>query len=326
MTVGPGRTSLPSRPRPGTPERRQPGQGTAKGGKRARGSQTPSQAPGRGAGEGQKGRLREGAAAARENGGSPGAGDWPGQGRRKPGRRPRREQGRAGESLTGLGRAASSPPPSRRRPRPRPPPPPRAARSVPAARLGRSAPPLSSACSCSRQRATLAAAPRADDGPGAPAAAAALLRSIVRAAAAAAADPGSAFAFAFSRLPEVRSLPGRAAPRSRPSPALTCALRRRRRRDVGRHRNAPFGLGRPLAAGRTRRRSPPPRPKREGKQEKQKLRREFLFFHPPLKYWCSAPSPLSSTLPEVVSRSLSRTTSSVLNKDLCQLRLKADFM
>lgn len=41
-----------------------------------------------------------------------------------------------------------------------------------------------------------------------------------------------------------------------PSPALTCALRRRRGRDVGRRRNAPFRLGRPLAAGRTRRRSP----------------------------------------------------------------------
>lgn len=43
----------------------------------------------------------------------------------------------------------------------------------------------------------------------------------------------------------------RPAPSSGLSPALTCVLRSRRRRDVGRHRNALWVLGRPPAARRT---------------------------------------------------------------------------
>ncbi|XP_052047915.1 forkhead box protein D1-like [Apodemus sylvaticus] len=80
--------------------------------------------------------------------------------------------------LDGAGPGQGAPSPRRLRPRPRPPPP-RAARSVPAARLGRSGPPLSSARSCSGRRApAAAAAARADGGPGVPAVAAALLRSV----------------------------------------------------------------------------------------------------------------------------------------------------
>lgn len=132
---------------------------------------------------------------------APGASHRRGQGRRPPLRRPRtapaaatRENGggpggsrRASPSRAGPGRGVThgvgpgrgAPSPRRRRPRP-PPPPPRAARSVPAARLGRSGPPLSSARSCSGRRAPAAAAvaARADGGPGVPAAAAALLRSV----------------------------------------------------------------------------------------------------------------------------------------------------
>lgn len=200
------------------------------------------QAPGRRAGEDDEGgRLREGpgpggegrpgrsrryragaASTTRENGGSPG----PVTGRAGQAEAGRASTPRAGSgrgSLTELGRAAPSQPPRRRRPRPRPPTP-RAARSVPAARLGRSAPPLSSARSCSQRQdpAAAAAAARADGGPGAPAAAAALLRSLALLGCGygSAAGPRAAFTLAFARLPEVQSLPGRAAPRSRPEPGF----------------------------------------------------------------------------------------------------------
>lgn len=143
-------------------------------------------------------------------------------------------------------RVAPSPPPRRRRPRPRPPPPPppRAARSVPAARLGRSAPPLSSARCYSRRRAPAAAAAsaRADGGPGVLAVAAALLRSLgLRLLLRGPTPPLPSPPPSSRRL----SLSGRAAPGAlRPapglSPALTCALRSRRGRDVGWRRNAPL--------------------------------------------------------------------------------------
>lgn len=261
---------LPAHPTPAADApTRQPCQTTAEGWQGSTGlPETGPQAAGRCAGGGKEGKAPRGAQAGprrAERGGrargarrlrhprkwrQPRAGDERGQAEAGRASAPGARPGRG--SLTGLGRAAPSPPPRRRRPRPRPPPP-RAARSVPAARLGHSAPPLSSARSCSRRRApaAAAAAARADGGPGAPAAAAALLRSLARAAAAAAAaGPGAAFAFAGSwwiSLSQAAPLPAPG-----PSPALTYALRSRRGRDVGRCRNAPFGLGRAPAAGRTR--------------------------------------------------------------------------
>jgi hypothetical protein len=154
----------------------------------------------------------------------------------------------------GPGRADPSPPPRRRRPRP-PPPPPRAVRSVPAARLGRSAPPLSSACCCSRRQAPAAAAARADGGPGAPAVGDALLlhslgvRLLLRSSA-----PPLPFRLRPASEASVSLRPRRSrrpAPRSDQSPALTCVLRSRRRRDVGRRRNSLFRPWAPPAAGRT---------------------------------------------------------------------------
>lgn len=158
--------------------------------------------------------------------------------------------------FTGLGRAAPSPPPSRRRPRRRPPPP-RAVCWVPAARLGRSAPPLSSACSCSRRRAPAAAAARADGDPGAPTTAAALLYALARSGSGCGARRRLHLRLRVCPAPRrsVSPRPRRSPlPAPGPSPALTCALRSRRGRDVGRRPNAspdPLGLERPRAPGRT---------------------------------------------------------------------------
>ena len=219
---------------------------------------------------------------------------------------PREGSGRG--SLTGLGRAAPSPPPRRRRPRPRPPPP-RAVRSVPAARLGRSAPPLSSARSCSRRQdpAAAAAAARAYGGPGAPAAAAALLLSLARSGCGSAAGPRAAFA----RLPEVQTLPGLAAPRSRPEPGFDVRLRSRRGRDVGRCRNAPFGLGRPRAAGRTRGVGVRAEPQREGAQRKAEAEEDSSSspFTCDLDVGAQPGLVSLSTLPGGLLRPLSTTTS-----------------
>lgn len=133
--------------------------------------------------------------------------------------------------LDGAGPGQGAPSPCRRRPRPRPPPP-RAARSVPAARLGRSGPPLSSARSCCRRRAPAAAAAavRADGGPGGSRGGRRALALGLDAAVAL--RPGTAFASevasAFARLLKPRTLSGRAAPGApRPAPA-------RARLDLGR--------------------------------------------------------------------------------------------
>ncbi|XP_032335070.1 serine/arginine repetitive matrix protein 3-like [Camelus ferus] len=184
-------------------------------------------------------------------------------------------------SLTGLGRAAPSPPPRRRRPRPRPPPP-RAARSVPAARLRRSAPPLSSARSCSRRQdpaAAAAAAARADGGPGAPAAAAALLRALTRSGCGCGSVAGPGNAFAFARLPQIQSLPGRAAPRSQPEPGFDVRTAQPPR---ARRRAAPQRPLRPRAppGGRadSGRRSPGRGRSASGRREKRKQRRRVPLF------------------------------------------------
>lgn len=93
-------TSLPSILRPGTPPCRQPCQRTAEGWQESPGLRDPGSKPlGAARARANKGPgpvFTRAAAATRENGGSPGAGDGPGQGRRKPGRRPLRELGRAG--------------------------------------------------------------------------------------------------------------------------------------------------------------------------------------------------------------------------------------
>nr|XP_031307004.1 uncharacterized protein LOC116152964 [Camelus dromedarius] len=79
----------------------------------------------------------------------------------------------------------------------------------------------------------------------------AMLRALARSGCGCGSVAGPGNAFAFARLPQIQSLPAAPLPAPSPSPALTCALRSRRGRDVGRRRNAPFGLGRPRAAGRT---------------------------------------------------------------------------
>lgn len=285
----PGPHSPALRTAAGTSPRLLPGRSPAEGRRGSPGAPDPAAGPWARHRREQEGKARREAEPQRpekmEAAPGPGTGRA-GQAEAEPASAPQAGQGPG--SLTGLGRAAPSQPPRRRRPRPRPPPP-RAARSVPAARLGRSAPPLSSACSCFPRRApAAAAAARADGGSGAPATAASLLCSIAWAAAAAA-EPAPPLPSPGSR----RLGLSQAAPLPAPgqSPALTCALRSRRGRDVGRRRNAPFGLRRPLATGRTRRRSPCPGSFGRGRREinAEAENGDFLFFHLSLKGGCSAP-------------------------------------
>lgn len=216
------------------------------------------QAPGGRACKSKQARLREGpgpvftraAAATRENGGSPGAGDGPGQGRRKPGRRPLRELGRAGGHSRGwaerlplrlrvvavpvlgrrrLGLLAGSP------------------RRGSGARPLRCLPPASVPSDGLPRRRRLRGRTAAQGLPRRPPHCCARslgLRLRLRGPAPAlpSPSPGSRRISVSQAAP--LPVPG-------PSPALTCALRSRQGCNVGRRRNAPFGLGRPRASGRT---------------------------------------------------------------------------
>lgn len=203
VTAGPGRTSLPSGRDVPTPP-----------------AQTPPPAPGRGVGEsGRGGSARGRAAAARENGGSPGAGDGPGRaGGSRAGVRAAR---RAGPGVThgvgpggSLSASASSPSPS--------------SAAAAAAASGCSLGPRDTARAHGPSvvfRRLLLPATGCRGGGGCAgrwrpwdSRGGRLTAVLDRLGCGCSCRAGAAFAFA--RLPESRSPPGRAAPRSRTEPGF----------------------------------------------------------------------------------------------------------
>ncbi|XP_058575526.1 basic proline-rich protein [Neofelis nebulosa] len=313
VTAGPARTSLPSRLRPRPPPPAIPAREPRRGGRRAPGSQSSGrrplgaapatararegklrEGPGPGRAEpspaGRAGRAGPAASATRENGGSPGP--VTGRGRRKPGGRPRREQGRAGGHSRGWAgrlplrlRVVAVPVLGRRRLGLLA----RSPRGGTGARPLRCLPPAPApGDGLPRQRRRRLSGRTAAQGlPRRPPHCCARslglrLRLLLRGPAPPSPSP-------FSRLLEAQSLPGRAAPSSRPEPGFdvrTAQPPRARRRAVPQRplqpRAPPGGRADSSHRSRSRGRS------RGGRREKTAAAEDARSFPCHFKCWCSA--------------------------------------
>lgn len=289
VTAGPDRTSPPSGLRPGRPRAAAcPARDPRKGGGRAR-VPRPRRRPlgAASARAGTEGSARGRATAARENGGSPGAGDGPG--RAGGSRAGVRAASRAGPRVThgvgpggSLSASASSPSPSSA-----------------AAASGCSLGPRGTARALGPSVVfRLLLLPMTGSRGGGCAGrwrpwgsrGGRLTDVLDRLGCRCCCCCRAGGAFAFTRLPKTRSLPGRAAPGSRTEPGFdvrTAQPPRARRRAV------PQRPLRPLTPPGDRADSAPESLARlnwAGTQRNAEVENgDFLFFHLPLKCWCSAP-------------------------------------
>lgn len=256
------------------------------------------QAPGRRAGESKRARLREGPELARLGPPRPPekmeAAPGPGQGRRKPGRRPRRELGRAGGHSRGWAerlplrlRVVAVPVLGRRR----------VGLLAGSPRRGSGARPLRCLPPAStpgdglpRRRRRLRGRTAAQRLPRRPPHCCARSPGLrLRLRLRLLQDPAPPLPSPTAGSPTLGLSQAAPLPAPGPSPALTCAPRSLPGATSGGAATPPLASGAPGRPGGLRAPVCSRRTKREGTQKSRSRGEEFLFFHLPLKCGCSAP-------------------------------------